>query len=78
MLTEELHMTAVSRLPSPLQTHTHTHIHTHTHTYTHTHTQWFGFYKEGQDKETYSLFDSKIWTQVSSCAKKRYTVAMQT
>ena len=26
--------------------------------------QWFGFYKEGQDKEVYTLFESKIWTEV--------------
>ena len=26
--------------------------------------EWFGFYKEGQDKETYTLYDSKIWQQV--------------
>ena len=25
--------------------------------------QWFGFYVEGQDKEVYSLYDSKIWQQ---------------
>ena len=27
--------------------------------------QWFGFYKEGQSMETYSLFESKIYQQVS-------------
>ena len=26
--------------------------------------EWFGFYKEGQDKAVYSLFDSDIWTKV--------------
>ena len=29
--------------------------------------QWFGFYKEGQDKEVYTLFESKIWTEVRVC-----------
>ena len=26
--------------------------------------QWFGFYKTGQAVETYSLFESKIYTEV--------------
>ena len=26
--------------------------------------QWFGFYKEGQDKQVYTLYDSAIWTKV--------------
>lgn len=25
--------------------------------------EWFGFYKEGQDKETYTLFESRLWQQ---------------
>ncbi len=31
--------------------------------------EWFGFYKEGQDKETYTLQESKIWTKVSVSAQ---------
>ena len=26
--------------------------------------QWFGFYKSGQDKDVYSLYESDIWTKV--------------
>ena len=37
-------------------------------------TQWFGFYKDNQDKETYSLFESDIWTKVYDLSNQQTTI----